>query len=279
MKKEKTLERSIVSFIILTNIIFLPLFLLTGATIMLGLPSIAFDIMLCISSWSSTFAFVILFKRIYPEQNFIEFVKDKFKTKLKFSVIIAAIIIQVLIFVVIMFIVSSKNSGIGSVFAISSFGILIYFFFKNLLAGPLGEELGWRGFAQNELQKKYSPLIASVIVGFWWGLWHLPIWFTNGFMGIDLIKYIVIFMISIITISIIMTAFYNLNKNLLIPIIIHQLFNFLISIINGDLIDILMYNAILYFIVAIILIIINPKEILYKRGKGYLNLNNIERKQ
>ena len=40
------------------------------------------------------------------------------------------------------------------------------FFVKNFLAGPLGEELGWRGFAQIELQKKYSPLKASLIIGF-----------------------------------------------------------------------------------------------------------------
>lgn len=265
-----------VSFVILSNIIFLPLFLLVGATRMLGLPSIVFDTMLCISSWSSTFAFVILFKRIYPGQNFIQYVKDKFKTKLKFSVIIVAIIIQVLIFVLIMFILSSKNNGVGSIFAISSFEMLIYFFFKNLLAGPLGEELGWRGFALNELQKKHTPLISALIVGFWWGTWHLPIWFTTGFMGIDLIKYIVFFMICVISVTIIMTAFYNLNKNLLIPIIIHQLFNFLTGIINGNLIDIIMYCAFLYFVVAVILIVINPKKVLY--GKKNIRISYMEKR-
>lgn len=263
MTKEKTLKRPVVSYIVLSNIIFLPLFLLVGATMMLGLPRVVFDIMLCISAWSPTFAFQILFKRIYPEQNFIEYVKDKFKTKLKISVIIVTIIIQILIFLVIIFIVSSKNNGTVSIFTISSFGMLIYLFFYNLLAGSITEELGWRGFALNELQKKHSPLVSALIVGFWWGLWHLPTWFTNGFMGIDLLKYIVFFMISIITVTIIMATFYNLNKNLLIPIIIHQLFNFLTGIINADLIDIMMYSAILYFVVAVILIVVNPKKVLY----------------
>jgi membrane protease YdiL (CAAX protease family) len=264
MKREKTLKRPIVSFILLTNIIFWPLFLLVGAASMLGFPSVVFDILFCISSWSSTFAFFILFKRIYPEQRFIEFVKDKFKNKLRLSVAIIAIMIQVLIFGVIVFIVSSNTSGAGSIYTISSFGMLIYFFFKNLLSGPLGEELGWRGFAQNELQKKYSPLKASIIIGFWWGMWHLPIWFTTGLMGIELIKYIVFFMISIIATKIMMTAFYNLNQNLIIPIIIHQFFNFFIGIINGNVIDLIMYSAILYCIVAVILIVINPKKVLYE---------------
>ena len=136
-------------------------------------------------------------------------------------------------------------------------------FLKNLFAGPLGEELGWRGFALNELQKKNSPIESSIIIGFWWGLWHLPIWFTIGFTGINLIKYITFFMIAIISVSIIITVFYNLNKNLVIPIMIHQLFNFLIGIISWDLIELIKYYAILYLLVAIILVIMNQRKVLY----------------
>ena len=263
MRAEKKLKRPVTSFIILTNIIFLPLFLLVGATIMLGLPTVVFDIALCIASWSSTFAFMILFKRIYLGQSFIAYVKDRFKNKIKFSIVTVVISIQVLIAIAVIFIITSKNNGIMPSFTISSLGMFIYLFFKNLLAGPLGEELGWRGFAQNELQKNYSPLKASIIIGFWWGIWHLPIWFTTGFTGINLIKYIIFFMTSVISVSIIIAAFYNLNKNLLVPIMIHQLFNFLIGIISGDLIELIKYYAILYLLVAIILIVINPRKVLY----------------
>ncbi|RDY25772.1 CPBP family intramembrane metalloprotease [Romboutsia weinsteinii] len=263
MRVEKELKRPIASFIILTNIIFLPLFLLVGTTIMLGLPKVVFDIVLCIASWSSTFAFMILFKRIYPGQSFISYIKDKFKNKLKFSIVTIVISTQVLIAVAVIFIITSKNNGIMPSFTISSVGMFIYLFLKNLFAGPLGEELGWRGFAQNELQKKHTPLKTSIIIGFWWGIWHSPIWFTTGFKGINLMKYITFFMIAVISISIIMTAFYNLNKNLLVPIMIHQLFNFLIGIISWDLIALIKYYAILYLLVAIILIAINPRKALY----------------
>ncbi|MGX9758304.1 CPBP family intramembrane glutamic endopeptidase [Clostridioides difficile] len=265
MRTEKALKRPIASFIILTNIIFLPLFLLVVATIMLKLPTVVSDIALCISAWSSTFAFMILFKKIYPGKNFLVHVKDRFRNKLKFSIVSIIISIQVLIAVVVILILASKNHGTMPNFAVSSWGAFIYLFLKNLFAGSLGEELGWRGFVQNELQKKYSPLRASVIIGFWWGMWHLPIWFTTGFAGIDLIKYIIFFMTAIISISIIMATFYNLNKNLLIPIIIHQLFNFLIGIISGSLIELIKYYAILYLVVAIILVAINPRNALYKK--------------
>ncbi|EGT3786155.1 CPBP family intramembrane metalloprotease [Clostridioides difficile] len=264
MRTEKSLKRSIASFIILTNIIFLPLFLLVVVTIMLKLPTVISDIALCISAWSSTFAFMILFKKIYPGKKFLVHVKDRFRNKLKFSTVSIIISIQVLIAVVVIFILASKNHGIMPNFTVSSWGAFIYLFLKNLFAGSLGEELGWRGFVQNHLQKRHSPLKASIIVGFWWGMWHLPIWFTTGFKGLDLIKYIIFFMIAIISISIIMTTFYNLNKTLIIPIAIHQLFNFLIGIINGDLIELINYYAMLYLIFAIALIVINPGNVLYK---------------
>ncbi len=263
MRAEKELKRPIASFIILTNIIFLPLFLLVGATIKLALPTVAFDIALCIASWSSTFAFMILFKRIYSGQSFIAYVRDRFKNKLKFSIVTVVISTQVLIAIAVILIIASKNKGMMPSFTISSLGMFISLFLKNLFAGPLGEELSWRGFVQNELQKKYSPLRAAIITGFWWGIWHLPIWFTTGFVGINLIKYIIFFMIAIISVSIIMTAFYNLNKNLLVPIIIHQLFNFLIGIISGNLIELIKYYAILYLLAAIIFIVINPRKALY----------------
>ena len=55
---------------------------------------------------------------------------------------------------------------------------------------------------------------------------------------------------------------HNLNRNLLVPIMIHQLFNFLIGIISWDLIELIKYYAILYLLVAIILVIMNSRKVL-----------------
>src|SRR5215831_6880366 len=41
-----------------------------------------------------------------------------------------------------------------------------------LAVGPWGEELGWRGYAQPQLQKRIGALGASLVVGAIWSLWH-----------------------------------------------------------------------------------------------------------
>ena len=266
MNGDEKLKKPVVSFILLTNIIFWPLFLLVGVIKLLHFPVWIFDVMLCISAWSSTFAFLLLFKKLYPNQSFIQFVKDRFKNKIRLPIVVTVSAIQIIIFLTMLFLVSI-NSEADSFFNRTSWGVLIYYFVKTIVSGPLGEELGWRGFALMELQKKYSPLKSSIIIGFWWGMWHLPIWFTTGFTGINLIKYILYFMIAIISTTIIMTTFYNLNRNLIIPIIIHFFFNFFIGIINGQLIELIKYNAIFYLIVAILIIVINPKKMLYGNKK------------
>jgi membrane protease YdiL (CAAX protease family) len=96
----------------------------------------------------------------------------------------------------------------------------------NFLAGPTGEELGWRGFALPRLLEKYTPLKAGIILGVFWDFWHLPLWFTSGFSGGNLLLYCLYFSIGIISISILMTWIFYRTPNSLVPmVIVHFSFN------------------------------------------------------
>jgi membrane protease YdiL (CAAX protease family) len=44
----------------------------------------------------------------------------------------------------------------------------------------VGEELGWRGYALPKLLEQCSPLVASLILGVVWWLWHLPTFLIAG---------------------------------------------------------------------------------------------------
>src|SRR5262245_49328835 len=60
--------------------------------------------------------------------------------------------------------------------------LALYFVLLSLVRdpGPLGEELGWRGFALPRLLQRHSALTASLILGLIWGIWHLPAFFLSG---------------------------------------------------------------------------------------------------
>lgn len=47
-----------------------------------------------------------------------------------------------------------------------------------MLVFSIGEEFGWRGFAYPRLTRLHGPVLASLIVGAVWGLWHLGMWIT-----------------------------------------------------------------------------------------------------
>ena len=55
--------------------------------------------------------------------------------------------------------------------------------FTSYLVDPIGEETGWTGFALPHLQKRFSPLLAAVILGVVWAVWHLPAFFVPSKMG------------------------------------------------------------------------------------------------
>jgi uncharacterized protein len=56
----------------------------------------------------------------------------------------------------------------------------LLYFFTNLPNMWMTEETAWRGFTLPRLQRKYSALTASLIVGLLWGFWHLPLFLTPG---------------------------------------------------------------------------------------------------
>jgi membrane protease YdiL (CAAX protease family) len=44
----------------------------------------------------------------------------------------------------------------------------------------IGEEIGWRGFLLRHLLTRYSPFVATILVGAVWALWHTPLYFIPG---------------------------------------------------------------------------------------------------
>ena len=98
--------------------------------------------------------------------------------------------------------------------------------------GALLEELGWRGYAQSELQiAGLNPLVAALVVGLAWGMWHLPRDVTTGVidrLGLFsyLFQYLPSFLLGTVAISIIAIFFSNRLGGSVIPaIVVHGICN------------------------------------------------------
>ncbi|MBC7234827.1 MAG: CPBP family intramembrane metalloprotease [Chloroflexi bacterium] len=91
------------------------------------------------------------------------------------------------------------------------FALLPYVLFL-LLFGPLPEEMGWRGYGQDRLQRHWGPLSASLIVGAVWTAWHLPLFFLPGTyqegLGVGTPRFW-LFMLDKVPQSVLMTWIYN----------------------------------------------------------------------
>ncbi|MGH9806004.1 MAG: CPBP family glutamic-type intramembrane protease [Terriglobia bacterium] len=65
----------------------------------------------------------------------------------------------------------------------ANFPLLVFSTYLLTDTGGLGEETGWRGYAMPRLLERFTPTAAGLIVGFFFGIWHLPGWFLSGLGG------------------------------------------------------------------------------------------------
>ncbi|PRR82526.1 CAAX amino terminal protease self- immunity [Clostridium vincentii] len=143
---------------------------------------------------------------------------------------IFSIMIISILSVMISFTVEGRHFSIIEVFSfenyIKSFPIFIIF--------ATMEEVGWRGYALPKLEKSYSQIASSVILGVIWGMWHLPKLIAEGTKDL---KSITIFMLTVVLFSIYISWIYsNTNGNILMAILSHAAINSAInSSYNGEL--------------------------------------------
>jgi membrane protease YdiL (CAAX protease family) len=105
-------------------------------------------------------------------------------------------------------------------------GYLASFALVTVLGGPLLEEIGWRGFALPRMERLQGPLLASVILGVMWALWHLPEFLVPSWAassGGGGIVGIAMFTLTAITFTIVISwVFNNTRASVLLAILVHS---------------------------------------------------------
>ncbi|MFI8706019.1 hypothetical protein ACIGHG_02845 [Bacillus sp. NPDC077411] len=94
-----------------------------------------------------------MFRKINPKGDLREYIKSKFREKIKISTVLWILLLQFSIFLgSLLFTSVDQNITIKAQLA-TSWSTLLVAFGNHFIRGPLGEELGWRGYVLNELQK------------------------------------------------------------------------------------------------------------------------------
>lgn len=107
---------------------------------------------------------------------------------------------------------------------------ILTLFGPNLLGGPLGEEAGWRGYALPRLQSRFSPVVSSLLLGFLWANWHLPLILAHVY-NITWWQFVTMTMAA----SVFLTYCYNKSKGSTpAAIIVHGLYNVGTGVILND---------------------------------------------
>jgi membrane protease YdiL (CAAX protease family) len=90
----------------------------------------------------------------------------------------------------------------------------------------IGEEVGWRGYALPALQARYSALVASLMLGLVWGLWHLPLILTPAARSGVADVPVVLFLLDIVASSVFYAWVYNNTRGSLFAVtLLHTVTN------------------------------------------------------
>jgi CAAX protease family protein len=127
--------------------------------------------------------------------------------------------------------------------------VLTLFFYGFLFTGGLNEEVGWTGFALPRLQKLYSPFISSIVLWFFWILWHIPMQ-IGGFWNPEL-EFFIRALIGTFFARFILTWLFNKSKGGILPaMILHVSANVSFAVLPNS--DVAM---ILEAIIAVVIIV------------------------
>lgn len=141
-----------------------------------------------------------------------------------------------------------------------------------LIAGAIGEEFGWRGFAQPYLQKYINVLWASIIVGLLWATWHIwPVLLPGG-MGPNALLDCLQTYIRLIGTAVLYGWLYNRTKgSLLIVMLAHAGHNIAVDFFPISEQTSLII-ACLYFLLALFVVLFTKKSSLtHKQNAVALN--------
>lgn len=244
-------------FFILSYALFWLMLAATGGAMALRPPAWVLTVLKNLCAWSPTFALLLLFKRLFPGRRLGEWLKQSFSGRIGAGPFLGSLGLQAFAVAAAAVFAALVSGAPLAALRLAPLSVLLPGFLVDLTSGPLGEELGWRGYAYGALRERHSPTASSALVGLAWGLWHVPLWLLSGFRGLDLLAYAAAFMVAIVSSSVVIGRFYEKSRNVLVAMWIHFWFNYLAKLFVADFLLLLAGLAGAYALVAVLVVVLD----------------------
>lgn len=210
-------KNPVLTFLVLTFLLATPIL----ATSLLNVP---FELLVVYASWTPNIAAFIVLGLVLREKGGISRLLSgwkKWRVGLKWYLVAFSPVVVALLAVGIYRMLGGDYSPPDQPVA-DQLPLLVLF---SVITGATGEELGWRGFLLPRLQSHFGPLVATLLTGAVWALWHLPLWFIPGSVWQESIPYWA-FALAIGSSSFLYTwVVNNTGGSLVMASIIHFIFN------------------------------------------------------
>ena len=95
-----------------------------------------------------------------------------------------------------------------------------------LVIAPVLEELAWHSYGTDCLRQKFSLFTTSMIFAVYWGLWHLPLAFIQGYYHSNLVVegalHSLNFLLSLFPFVLLMNwLYFKTGRNILVTVVLH----------------------------------------------------------
>jgi membrane protease YdiL (CAAX protease family) len=153
--------------------------------------------------------------------------------------------------------------------------ILLLGFFLILIITGIGEEFGWRGYALDRLQKKWSALTSSIIIGTMWAFWHI-----FNFIPDNPFDFFSLYIPLLIALSIVFTWMHNnTSGSVFVALVLHvlyDLFSIFIPLLLSNQSTLSHWFLLIGFVITAIIIILVAGPTNFNRKKNGRELNELQ---
>jgi len=140
----------------------------------------------------------------------------------------------------------------------------IVFVINIFVGGPLGEDIGWRGYLLPQLYRSTNVLSASLIVGVVWVIWHAPFFlFPEGRSVVGNVPF-VWFALLTTAWSVLFAWVYVNTQSVLMPVLFHAAINTTLGTLgvlgqtHGGYTPLYIDTALTWAAVAVVVLIFGP---------------------